>query len=224
MKDIKSYLRKPYYLRNTKIDWSDFISLIFKYFLFTIILLIGIGILALIFKFENIVNKLNVKAMFIQAVLFAPLIEESFFRLLLKPKLRNLISFSIIMLPILSYLLWKENYILFTAVIIVELPILLIIAKRKNHLFKLQRKFIKSFPYFFYFSILIFGFIHISNITFTERNFWIILFSPILVSPQILMGSILGVIRMKYGFIYSVLFHTSINGIITLFLVIKTLF
>ncbi|MUP15270.1 hypothetical protein DWB61_07245 [Ancylomarina euxinus] len=30
------------------------------------------------------------------------------------------------------------------------------------------------------------------------------------------MGSILGFIRMKYGFWYSVLLHTTINGIITL--------
>lgn len=222
MLDLKE-IKNIHYQKGEEIIWSEFVLLIFRYFLFAIGLCFCVGVLSMIFEFENILSNIPLKVMFIRGVLIAPIAEESFFRLLLKPRLKNLIAFSVVMFPIMGYLLWTENYNVFTIIILVELFILLVIVRRKIYLFRLQRKFIKYFPFFFYFSILSFGFSHIFNFTFSKINFWIIFFSPVLVLPQIIMGSFLGYIRIKYGFIYSVLFHTLINGILTVFMVLKSL-
>lgn len=73
----------------------------------------------------------------------------------------------------------------------------------------------KWFPLAFHSSALLFGFIHITNY---EINTNILLFSPILVAPQIALGFYLGYIRVKFGFIYSVLLHATYNGILTYFI------
>ncbi|WP_299781187.1 CPBP family intramembrane glutamic endopeptidase [uncultured Formosa sp.] len=63
----------------------------------------------------------------------------------------------------------------------------------------------------FYFFTLAFGFVHITNFEIT-RN--VLILSPILVAPQIIIGLFLGVIRIQYGLGYSMLFHAIYNGIL----------
>ncbi|MBP1840800.1 CPBP family intramembrane glutamic endopeptidase [Formosa algae] len=69
----------------------------------------------------------------------------------------------------------------------------------------------KHYIYVFYFFTLAFGFVHITNFEIT-RN--VLLLSPILVAPQIIIGLFLGVIRLQYGLGYSMLFHAIYNGIL----------
>ncbi|MDW5288349.1 CPBP family intramembrane glutamic endopeptidase [Formosa sp. PL04] len=69
----------------------------------------------------------------------------------------------------------------------------------------------KWFIYVFYFFALSFGLVHITNFEIT-RN--VILLAPILVAPQIIIGLFLGVIRLQYGLVYSMLFHAIYNGIL----------
>ncbi|QDO95079.1 CPBP family intramembrane metalloprotease [Formosa sediminum] len=69
----------------------------------------------------------------------------------------------------------------------------------------------KHYKYVFYFFALAFGFVHITNFDITQN---VLLLSPILVAPQIIIGLFLGVIRLQYGLIYSMLFHAIYNGII----------
>jgi len=220
---ISIYIRNPHYIRATKINWNELVLLVFFYLVLSISISIFIGVLAIFLKFENAVNNESVKTLLIKAVLLGPFVEEVLFRLLLKPKLKNLISFSVIVLLLLGYLFAREKYLVFSVVAPIEILVLVLLYKRKNYLFKLQRKFIKYFPYIFYFFMLSFGILHISNFTFTNFNFWIVLISPLLVAPQIVLGSILGFIRMRFGFFYSVLFHIIINGIGVSFLVLKLL-
>lgn len=69
----------------------------------------------------------------------------------------------------------------------------------------------KWFIYIFYFFAVSFGLVHITNFEIT-RN--VIILAPILVAPQIIIGLLLGVIRMQYGLLYSMLFHAIYNGIL----------
>ena len=69
----------------------------------------------------------------------------------------------------------------------------------------------KSFKIAFYIFTLIFGLIHISNFEITTN---VLLLSPILVLPQILLGGYLGFIRVKFGLQWSMLLHATYNGIL----------
>ncbi|ARV14476.1 CPBP family intramembrane glutamic endopeptidase [Polaribacter sp. SA4-12] len=75
----------------------------------------------------------------------------------------------------------------------------------------------KSFKIAFYFFALIFGFVHLSNFEFTTN---VLLLSPILVLPQILLGGYLGYIRVRFGLQWSILLHGTYN---CFFLLISTL-
>lgn len=74
----------------------------------------------------------------------------------------------------------------------------------------LFRKVKNNFKYIFYGVALIFGFIHISNYEITTTS---ILLSPILVAPQIIAGLILGYVRVRLGLTYSILLHSTFNGL-----------
>lgn len=68
----------------------------------------------------------------------------------------------------------------------------------------------KSFKIAFYILTLLFGFVHLSNFEITAN---VLLLSPLLVLPQILLGGYLGFIRIKLGLLWSILLHASYNGI-----------
>jgi membrane protease YdiL (CAAX protease family) len=74
-------------------------------------------------------------------------------------------------------------------------------------------KYKKAFRWIFYAFALIFGYVHITNYELTTN---VLLFSPILVGPQIILGLFLGVIRVKLGLIYAMFFHAFYNGILVI--------
>lgn len=218
MKDFIIYFKTPSYIRNVEINWIEFCVL---FFLLIAILSLIVIAFTHVFKFEYKAHHSSVVGMFLSTVLLAPLFEESLHRFLLKPTLKNLTFYPLIILPMTSLLVWKQRYITFTVVVILVLLVLLLLWKRRTHLFKVQRKFIRYFAYIFYFSTLSFGLVHLANFTFNEINSWIVLICSLLVMPQFVAGSIVGYIRMKYGFLYAILFHTLINGTITFFVALK---
>ena len=57
----------------------------------------------------------------------------------------------------------------------------------------------------------IFGYIHIFNYELITN---VLLFSPILIGPQIFMGFYLGYIRIKFGLVYSICLHAMYNFIL----------
>jgi membrane protease YdiL (CAAX protease family) len=70
-----------------------------------------------------------------------------------------------------------------------------------------------SFKYAFYIFSLIFGFIHITNFEITTN---VLILSPILILPQLLVGGYFGYIRVKFGLIWSMFLHGSYNGFLFL--------
>jgi membrane protease YdiL (CAAX protease family) len=75
----------------------------------------------------------------------------------------------------------------------------------------------KHFKIAFYFFVLIFGFIHLSNFEITTN---VLLLSPLLVLPQILLGGYLSYIRVRFGLRWSMLLHGTYN---LFFLLISTI-
>ena len=67
------------------------------------------------------------------------------------------------------------------------------------------------FKYLFYAFTLIFGFYHITNF---ETTTTILLLSPLLVSPQISVGAILGYIRIRFGFLWAIALHALYNFVL----------
>jgi len=64
-----------------------------------------------------------------------------------------------------------------------------------------------------YTSTLLFGFIHITNFEITTR---ILIFSPILVAPQVFLGFYLAYIRGRFGLLWAIALHATFNGILML--------
>jgi membrane protease YdiL (CAAX protease family) len=65
-----------------------------------------------------------------------------------------------------------------------------------------------AFRYIYYALTLSFGFYHLSNFDITKTT---LLFSPLLVSPQLSVGIFLGYIRVRFGLIWSMSLHAVYN-------------
>jgi len=77
----------------------------------------------------------------------------------------------------------------------------------------------KYFRIVFYLFALSFGFIHITN--YQNIGIIVILLSPIIIGSQIWGGLIYGYIRIKLGFLWSILAHSLNNGIAIIFLILS---
>ncbi len=74
--------------------------------------------------------------------------------------------------------------------------------------------FFKDKSYFniiFWLLTLIFGFYHITNFDITTA---VLLFSPLLVLPQIIVGAILGFIRVRFGLLWAIGLHSVYNFVL----------
>lgn len=74
--------------------------------------------------------------------------------------------------------------------------------------------FFKDKGYFkivFWILTLLFGYVHLSNYEITTS---IIIFSLFLVMPQIILGAILGFIRVKFGLVWAIAFHAVYNFVL----------
>ena len=103
-----------------------------------------------------------------------------------------------------------ENFsavgILFFAVIVA--PVL------EELLFRGPIVWFKNSAYFktiFYLVALLFGYIHITNF---ELSTTVLLLSPLLVAPQISVGLLLGMVRVKFGLLWSMGMHALYNFIL----------
>jgi len=144
----------------------------------------------------------------IAIVLMAPVYEEILFRSLLKIKKINAFLFVIVISGIISYASVKSNtaYVVFFSIILIAFLSALLVLKKN----RIKSFFEKQFAYIFYGSALLFGLLHATN--FSGDPLKLIAFSFLLGGPQIVLGIILGYIRMNYGLFYSILFHTIVNS------------
>lgn len=123
--------------------------------------------------------------MLLLGCLFAPFVEEFVFRFPLKYK-RNYIF-----LFISSLLIFKSD--------------------NKDNSYKAKRHYREYFGIFFYFMAFLFALAHFTNFKHTQD---LLMYLPLLVLSQFFGGLILGFLRIRFGFLWSVFYHALWNFIV----------
>ena len=198
--DLFLFLKKPVDHSNSNQTLKEKVT---KLFLILILDIAIAGICTLLlsaletfglFSMENHKVVELLKTMPKSAVIFAfiiavPLLEEIIFRLYLRYKTNYLLRFFIL----LFYVAGKEN---------------------KEHIEKRIKKiWYKQYIYIFYFSAVLFGFVHVFNFNFDYK---MLLLFPILTAPQIFTGIFVGYLRVRYNLIWGYFLHAIHNMILIL--------
>ncbi|WP_425568855.1 CPBP family glutamic-type intramembrane protease [Pedobacter jeongneungensis] len=216
------FLKKPKLLKLSK-DKKSLRRDIFWLLLLDIIfagIIMGIYYILVQFKIIDeyvekidILKKFGLLAALLIACILAPLLEESLFRWHLRGKYLSIYFICFTLALITDYFI-NSTYL--------KLPIYIIfffISLILRGYFKrmdIRRKIVfqrQSFGYIFYYSAIIFGLIHLTNIkdlTLSDPVFIIFVIS------QFFDGLSMGYLRIKYGLIYSIIFHSLINFIMIL--------
>ncbi len=207
MNSLICYLKNPFYCESRKPSIYKFIALLFFYLLASI----SIGIISFIVceAFHLVHNKQEwspLKTILI-GILLAPFYEEVLFRSLLRFKRSSILIFVPTAIAFITISIYKSKFILpiLLSLFVLGLFLCVTIFSRK----KIEAFITSKFKYFFYSSSIIFGLLHASN--FTGNIYLILTFSFILSGPQIVLGLILGYVRMNHGLKYSILFHLIVN-------------
>ncbi|MGM9506326.1 CPBP family glutamic-type intramembrane protease [Larkinella sp. GY13] len=142
--------------------------------------------------------------------LIGPLIEEISFRLILNPTKKNIIISSTIFFFLISGPVWYLST--FPTIRLLICFFIFIFFYTFSDFFndKLLR-----LNKFFLLAISSFGFALFHIFNFSNFHFILLPIYLIYVLPQFFLGVILGIIRLKNGFLWSVLLHILINGSVT---------
>ena len=105
------------------------------------------------------------------------------------------------------YLRYKYNYLLRFLVFTTSIGGKVNHEKVENWV---NRVWARRYKIVYYFSAILFGFVHIANYDATSM---ILIFSPIIVAPQFFAGLLLGYIRIRHGLISGFLLHAMHNAI-----------
>ncbi len=144
------------------------------------------------------------------AILFAPLAEESMFRLFLKfSRARWNISF--LLFGLAAFIISK--YLAFTLLIL--WVIIGIWFYHRYFYSKFLFRFLKYKKFWFWLMVLLFGFTHISNF---DLEIVPIYLYPLAVLPQLFGGLILGIVRLRFGFWFAVFLHAFNNAVALLYI------
>lgn len=206
MSDFITFIKCPYYTGSfVKLSVKDFFILFVVYFISVVPFGAIASIVSSLSGLTSKVQQLTMPREILYGVLLAPIIEELFFRLIYVFNQRNLVIILAASVLFEGYFIINDNLIksiIFSAVIIFTIVLLLNFRRSRT-------TFYKHFGFFFYFIASLFAIIHIGNfIGLSLNNILIVL---LMVIPQFIAGTILGYIRVRFGFIYAVFFHTLVN-------------
>lgn len=76
----------------------------------------------------------------------------------------------------------------------------------------------KKIKVIIYFTVFLFAFMHIENLQINSNYQYLV--TPIVLLPQLLMGTILAFIRCKYGIVFSIILHSLFNLLPVLFFIL----
>ena len=136
---------------------------------------------------QKIFQEMEPVLIFFFAVIMAPLLEEVMFRLILR---------------------FRSNFLILWSI---HIGVALHLGQKRSLLKTARQVWDKFYGWIFYMITVAFGLIHIMNF---EPSLNIYLLAPILVAPQILIGINLGYLRVRFGLIWSILFHAFYNGVL----------
>ncbi|MCK4664882.1 MAG: CPBP family intramembrane metalloprotease, partial [Bacteroidales bacterium] len=144
-------------------------------------------------------------------LIICPIVEELGFRLFFIPNRINIaisISFLLYFLSclIFSFSLFEIN--IYLTIPPVSFLIFLLITLKSSTIKHLNFLIIKYFKIIFYLSAIFYTYVHLTN-------FWIekghIIWLPLIFLPYLMLGLVLGYIRVIFGIKYSIIFHFVYN-------------
>jgi hypothetical protein len=219
---LADFIKQPYN-EITETSWQQKIKLfgkvVFFYIKVVLLLLIcigvPIGILKNVFEFEivNFAKPQYLNDFFCRNTLLlmvgviAPIVEECMFRLSLSFKKRDIILSVAVILGVIIYNFFDNNYIILSIIVLFGLFGLYLVAQLKQDVFNKMKDLCGK--YILYFSILLFTIAHLTNFGNFEINLLPIYL--LLLLPTFLAGFIATFIRLKISFIFAILFHSLIN-------------
>jgi|GEM_PF-3139849 len=208
MTDFLAFSKNPRHIDCTE-KWNSIITLQFL-ILFIILGSLASGLPYILSKFLMIgdkISNLTFQQRMIQGLLIAPVTEELIFRLLLKEKkvyfLINAVTCTAIII-VAAITGNNISAIIFIIILGITTTIAVIHIKGISDLYSPH-----NYKYLYWCAILLYGLLHGLNFRFT--NYWYTLLIPFLTMPQIVLGFILSYIRVKYGILFSVIFHFIVN-------------
>ena len=136
---------------------------------------------------QKIFQEMEPVLIFFFAMIMAPLLEEVMFRLILR---------------------FRSNFLILWSI---HIGVALHLGQKRSLLKTARKVWDKFYGWVFYLMTMAFGLMHIMNF---EPSLNIYLLAPILVAPQILIGINLGYLRVRFGLIWSILFHAFYNGVL----------
>ena len=144
-------------------------------------------------------------------VILGPLVEELIFRLILVPKRRNIAIFTFVFSFLVlnkTYYIIKIDWLLLVSLVVSGLLSFLVFNLLKRNP-EIEIAIGKRQKIITMVSVVLFGLLHIANI---ENLHWeLALLYPVYALPQMILGYIFSVQRLKLGFIWGLLFHSMNN-------------
>jgi membrane protease YdiL (CAAX protease family) len=213
--DFYSYLKNPNPFIRTddkRIFYNQLfplvlISLIFAFFAVNLIhLLESFHLIKPLPEFKLFDIKERKAVLFLTIIIIAPLLEELIFRYQLKNWYVAFIVWAVFISYLFYLFFYPQVYIAFAIFItICSIPFYFKTSKT------LRLRFIKStFRYHFYLTAVVFGLVHVTNYNQPFQYGWAII---LLVLPQLIIGFILGYVRMRFGLKNAMIFHAAYNFI-----------
>lgn len=144
----------------------------------------------------------------ITAVILAPILEEAMFRLFLKfSRARFNISFFLISLSSFVF-----SGILGSVMMVLWLVFAIVLLDRRYYI-NIQYFWLRNRKVVFWAVVLLFGLIHLDNYD-LELIPWYLYFPTVL--PQLIGGVFLGIVRIRFGFLWAILLHAAFNLVASL--------
>ena len=148
---------------------------------------------------------------FFLVVILGPLVEELSFRVILVPKRRNISIFTFVFSFLVlnkTYYVNKIDWLLLVSLVASGLLSFLVFNLLKRNP-KIETAIGKRQKTITMVSVVLFGLLHIVNI---ENLYWeLTLLYPVYALPQMILGYISSVQRLKLGFVWGLFFHSMIN-------------
>lgn len=208
IRDFLCFLINPKNIRLDKISMIEialcFLFLGFSYFVISIIFSTLIFYFDIKISFNSVVNKLFNENRALLIIFIAPVSEELLFRSILRP---SKASFSLFSFAILVYLLQFLGVTIYLNIILSFFSSVAIYKIGVNVNFIIREYFVVIL----YSSCLLFALIHFFNY---ELNNFLIIALPFLLIPKIYLALSLCFLRIRYGFISCIVFHSLINALL----------
>jgi len=210
LKILLKFISNPYIPERKKPSIKDLIKLFAFYLLASIPLAIIIHFVTKALGITHIDLFKKPTLFILYGVFLAPVIEEFVFRSWFKWSRTNSIILVFLFVALIGLSFIRTKTLFYVAIMLILGIILFWVSKsRKQEIKELISTKIK---YFYWGSSIVFGMIHASN--FVGNIWYLIGFSFVLGSPQIVGGFILGYTRLKYGLRYSILIHILNNSLL----------